>query len=159
MAVSGLPEHSVEKGPEEESGPCSSDPISGRPSRGPRHAAVLQEKQRTLHQTSEERLSLRSQGGQTARLPQVLQRRAEGNALQETLRLRVALLRPRGRGGSGPSRLPRHHQAAHGPEHHQGESPSSAAASRCCNRPCRFLRKGWTRGSTSRPPSLLLTSG
>lgn len=120
--------HSAKKGLEEESGPLSSDSArrrGGAPPSGPHSpwSAGLQEKQRPVHQASSERLSLRAQGGQAAGGTQVLQRGAEGDAVQEALRLRLALLFPRGRGGAGPARLPRHHQAAHGPEHHPGKAP------------------------------------
>ena len=45
----------------------------------------------------------------------------EGDAVQEARGVRLALLQARGRRGPGAARLPRHHQAAHGPGLRQGE--------------------------------------
>lgn len=130
--VSVSPKYSAKKGLEEESGPLSFDSFSTRrwggiPPSGPyNHWSInLQEKQRTVHQTSKERLSLWTQDGQAVGGTQVLQWCAKGNTLKETLRVRMALLFPCWCGGAGPSWLSRYHQAANGPEHHQGKTHSS----------------------------------
>lgn len=134
--MSAFPKYPDEKGLKEEIRFCTFDPVGSRqpsriPARGPCTACnvVLQEEQWTVHQSSKQRLSLWAQEGQTVCSAQVLQWCAEGNALKETLRVRVALLRPRRRRGSGPSRLLRHHQAANGPEHHQSRTRSHTLSS------------------------------
>lgn len=53
------------------------------------------------------------------RAAQVLQRHPEGDAVQEARGLRLALLRARRHRSLGVTRLPRHHQTPHGPEHGQ----------------------------------------
>lgn len=89
----------------------------------------LPERRREAHQASQERIAGRREEVATCRLPVPLQRNLEGDAVEETPPVRVALLHPRRRCGSGPARLPQHHQAAHGPGHHQGEM----TAKRLCN--------------------------